>query len=176
MDVIVASIGEEKCDSARLTSILLKDLGFNVIETRYEKKLDSKPATPISQSNLPLVTKIASIMDSLVKPVHINYNFVKPDFGFWGVPPNDLSFLEIFPDTTHVYGWVRCVEAGFPADIELEMFVDEDVPTVFFAQAFCAKMQIARYLAKKYNGLYIDIDDIATKSVRAKVEAFIKLG
>ena len=55
------------------------------------------------------------------------------------------------------------------------MFVDENVPTVFYAQAFCAKTQLAKYLANKYNGLYVDIDDIVTNSVRYKIEAFIKL-
>ena len=57
----------------------------------------------------------------------------------------------------------------------MEMFVDKDVPTVFYAQAFCAKTQLAKYLADKYNGLYVDIDDITTNSVKYKIEAFIKL-
>ena len=96
-------------------------------------------------------------------------------FGFWGVPPNDLDILKLFPDDTHVYGWIRCVEAGVPADLDLEMYVDEDVPTVFYAQAFCAKSQLAKYLADKYNGLYIDIDDYASNSIKAKVEAFLRL-
>ena len=79
------------------------------------------------------------------------------------------------PDETHVYGWTRCVEAGTPADIDLEMYVDEDVLTVFYAQAFCAKSQLAKYLADKYNGLYIDIDDYANNSIKAKIEAFLRL-
>ena len=115
-------------------------------------------------------------MDNLIKPVKLELQQVKPEYGFWGVPPNDLDFLDIFPNNTHVYGWVRCVEAGRPADLELEMFVDESVPTVFFAQTFCAKMQLAKYLAKKHHGLYVDVDDTASNSVRAKIEAFIKLG
>ena len=95
--------------------------------------------------------------------------------GFWGVPPNDLSILKLFPDTTHVYGWTRCVEAGCPANLDLEMYVNPNVPTVFYAQAFCSKSQLAKYLADKYNGLYIDVDDLASKSVFAKVEAFLRL-
>ena len=55
------------------------------------------------------------------------------------------------------------------------MYVNKDVPTVFYAQAFCAKCQLAKYLADKYNGLYIDIDDFATNSVKAKIEAFLRL-
>ena len=95
--------------------------------------------------------------------------------GFWGVPPNDLEILRLFPDTTRVYGWIRCVEAGTPADLDLEMFVDENVPTVFYSQAFCSKSSLAKYLADKYNGLYIDIDDYASNSIKAKIEAFLKL-
>ena len=175
MDVIVASIGEEKCDSARLTALLLKDIGFNVIETRFETYDNRVIQVPISTSNLKLADKIDLIMANIVKKQDVSFKQSKARFGFWGVPPNDMSFLDLFPNETHVYGWVRCVEAQRPADIDLEMYVDEDVPTVFFVQTFCSKMQIAKYLAKKYNGLYIDVDDIATNSFRAKVEAFIKL-
>ena len=74
-----------------------------------------------------------------------------------------------------MYGWIRCCEAGVPADIEMEMFVDENVPTVFYSQAFCAKGQLAKYLADKYSGLYIDIDDYSTNSIKAKIEAFLRL-
>ena len=86
-----------------------------------------------------------------------------------------MEILRLFPNETHVYGWTRCVERGTPADIEEEMFVDPDVPTVFYAQAFCAKCQLAKYLADKYNGLYIDIDDYANNSIKAKIEAFLRL-
>ena len=92
-----------------------------------------------------------------------------------GVPPNDMEILKLFPNSTHIYGWIRCVEAGTPANLDLEMFVDEDVPTVFYAQAFCAKSQLAKFLADKYNGLYIDIDDYASNSINAKIEAFLRL-
>jgi hypothetical protein len=55
------------------------------------------------------------------------------------------------------------------------MFVDENVPTVFYSQSFCAKAHLAKYLANKYNGLYIDIDDYASNSIKAKIEAFLRL-
>ena len=87
-----------------------------------------------------------------------------------------MNLLELFPDETHVYGWIRCVEAKRPADMELEVFVDDNVPTVFFAQTFCAKMQLAKYLAKKYDGMYVDADDSASNSVKAKITAFLRLG
>lgn len=175
LEVIIAAVGEEKCDSGRFAAKILDDLGFNVVQTRYNKT-GTKSLTPISTSNLPLKDKILTIMDNIVEKQEITYEQTKPDYGFWGVPPNDLSILELFPDTTHVYGWTRCVEAGSPADIDLEMFVDENVPTVFFAQTFCSKMQLAKYLAKKYDGLYVDVDDFASNSVKAKIEAFIQLG
>lgn len=175
-DLILASIGEEKCDSGRLAAKVLKDLGFNVVETRFEEYTDAEIQTPISTSNLPLKTKIISIMDEILEPQTLQYSYCEPTAGFWGVPPNDATLLELFPDTTHVYGWTRCVEAKKPADLDLEMFVDESVPTVFFSQTFCAKMQIAKYLAKKYNGLYVDVDDTVSNSVKAKIEAFIRLG
>jgi len=174
-EVIIASVGEEKCDSGRFAAKILEDMCFNVMQTKYNESKDNF-ATPISMSNMPLKQKILTIMDNIVSPSsQLMVPQCSPEYGFWGVPPNDLSILDLFPDTTHVYGWTRCVEAGRPADVELEMFVDKDVPTVFFAQTFCAKMQLARYLAKKHDGLYVDVDDKASNSVKAKIEAFIKL-
>ena len=186
-DLIVAPIGKDKCDSGWFASRILSDMGFNVIQTIYEK-LEPKREVVICDSNMPLYDKIttitAGIIDSTIldlackiiaadKELQNQSNSFTP--GFWGVPPNDLEILKLFPDTTRVFGWTRCVEAGTPADLELEMYVDENVPTVFYAQAFCAKSQLAKYLADKYNGLYIDIDDYATNSIKAKVEAFLRL-
>ncbi len=174
IDVILAPIGKEKCDSGWFAAKLLKNMGFFVEESLYEQTL-LKNSISVSTSNLPLRKKFEIITADIIEQKHPVFEQVKPDFGFWGVPPNDLSVLELFPDNTHVYGWTRCVEAGTPADIDLEMFVDENVPTVFYAQAFCAKTQLAKYLADKYNGLYVDIDDVVTNSVKYKIEAFIKL-
>ena len=171
---IIAPIGKDKCDSGWFAAQVLRDLGLNVIETKYEQTTDKKELI-ISKSNLPLYDKVNTIMNNIINPIKYNLPEVKPKFGFWGVPPNDLEILRLFPDETHVYGWTRCVEAGTPADIELEMYVDEDVPTVFYAQAFCSKAQLAKYLADKYNGLYIDIDDYANNSIQAKIEAFLRL-
>lgn len=196
LDVIIASVGREKCDSGWFAAHILKDMGFNIVETWFEQ-YNQTFDTPISRSNLPVKQKINVIMELPIlrhpeqsEGSNLIYSNgilrgqapqndiiqVQPEYGFWGVPPNDLDFLDVFPDTTHVYGWTRCVEAGTPADLGLEMFVDEGVPTVFFAQTFCAKMQLAKYLAEKHHGLYVDVDDIASNSVRAKIEAFIKLG
>lgn len=176
IDVIVASVGEEKCDNARFTANILSGEGFNVIQTKYNKYFNTEISTPISESKIPLRQKITKIMNGILSLNNEKYKKSEPNVGFWGVPPNDLSILDLFPDNTHVFGWTRCVEAKRPADLKLEMFVNKSVPTVFFAQTFCAKMQLAKYLAKKYNGLYVDVDDVASKSVKAKIEAFIKLG
>lgn len=171
---IIAPIGKDKCDSGWFAAQILKDKGFNVVETKFEQTEKRKDLV-ISTSNMPLYDKVNTITNNLINPVKYDLPQVKAKFGFWGVPPNDLELLRLFPDETHVYGWTRCVEAGVPADIDLEMFVDEDVPTVFYAQAFCSKAQLAKYLADKYNGLYVDIDDFANNSIRAKIEAFIRL-
>lgn len=174
-DLIVAPIGKDKCDSGWFASKILMDMGFNVIQTIFED-LEPKREIRICTSNLPLYDKVSTITGNIITPQSFEtLPQVKPSFGFWGVPPNDLEILRLFPDDTHVYGWMRCVEAGTPADLDLEMYVDEDVPTVFYAQAFCSKAQLAKYLADKYNGLYIDIDDYASNSIRAKIEAFLRL-
>lgn len=174
-NLILATTGKDKCDSGWFAAKVLKEKGFKVIESAFED-ISKRHDTPISTSNLPLREKIETITANIINPVkHQNLEYIKPKFGFWGVPPNDLSILELFPAQTHVFGWTRCVEARVPADIELEMYVDENLPTVFYSQAFCAKSQLAKYLADKYNGLYIDIDDYATNSIKAKIEAFIKL-
>lgn len=171
---IIAPIGKDKCDSGWFAAKLLKDLGYNVEESIYEN-LENPYPIKICTSSMPLYDKFVTITDNIIQRKKIITTQCQPKFGFWGVPPNDLELLKLFPDETHVYGWTRCVEAGTPADIDLEMYVDEDVPTVFYAQAFCAKSQLAKYLADKYNGLYIDIDDYANNSIKAKIEAFLRL-
>lgn len=172
--LIVAPIGKDKCDSGWFAAKLLKEFGFDVIETIFED-LSPKREIRISTSNMPLIDKVTTITDNIINSNSVDVQPCEAKFGFWGVPPNDLDILRLFPDETHVYGWTRCVEAGTPADIDLEMYVDENVPTVFYAQAFCSKAQLAKYLADKYNGLYIDIDDYASNSIRAKIEAFLRL-
>lgn len=172
--LIVASVGEDKCDGGRFAALILKDLGFPIMEVR-NTETEREPLT-ISTSGLPLLEKVNRIMDGVVSPNPKRYPEVQPTHGFWGVPPHDMRLLELFPNTTHVYGWTRCVEAGVPGDLELEMFVDPSVPTVFYTQTFCQKTVLAKYLAEKYDGLYIDCDGPLTNSVIAKVTAFIKMG
>jgi len=172
--VVVATVGEDKCDGGRFASLILKDLGFPVIEVR-NAETERKPVT-ISTSRLPLIEKVNRIMDGVCTPTRKLHKPTEPTHGFWGVPPHDMRLLELFPDSTHVYGWTRCAEAGVPADLDLEMQLDAGVPTVFYAQTFCQKTMLARYLADKHGGLYIDCDGPLTNSLIAKVTAFIRLG
>lgn len=172
--VILAPIGKDKCDSGWFAYEILKDMKFPVIASVFEETT-FKRKVKISTSNIPLRKKIEMITQEIYEPVNDNIQQCEAKFGFWGVPPNDLTILELFPNETHLYGWTRCVEAMTPADIELEMYVDKNVPTVFYAQSFCSKAQLAKYLADKYNGLYIDMDDKATNSTKAKIEAFLRL-
>ena len=171
---IIAPIGKDKCDSGWFAAAILKDIGFNVETTIFEKQ-EILHEQKICESNLGLKQKFELITDRIIHPTEQQLVKTKPRFGFWGVPPNDLSILEMFPDDTHIYGWTRCVEAGCPANLELEMYIEPQVPTVFYSQSFCSKSQLAKYLADKYNGLFIDVDDYATKSTKAKIEAFVKL-
>jgi len=176
LDGIIASVGQEKCDSGRFVSRILKDMGFNVTFSTNEVYSDTKIELPISTSNLPLAEKITRITANIIKKDNTVYEYCEPKIGFWGVPPNDFEFLKLFPNETHVFGWTRCVEAKRPADTELEMYVQEGLPTIFFAQTFCNKMQLAKYLAKKHGGLFIDVDDYATNSTKAKIQAYMRLG
>ena len=174
---ILAPIGKDKCDSAYFISHILKDFDFDIETSVFEDKCPdiSKVKLPISKSGLPLKEKIELITKNIYERKDYSYlKESKATFGFWGVPPNDLDVLNIFPNTTHVFGWSRAVEANYPGDWELETYV-EDIPTVFFTQSFCSKTTVAKYLANKYEGLLIDIDAIPTNSIKAKIEAFIKL-
>lgn len=171
--VIIASVGEDKCDGGRFASLILRDRGLPVMEVR-NTETERQPLM-ISVSGLPLMEKVNRIMDGVRIPRKKAFRRVKPTHGFWGVPPHDLRLLKLFPNTTHVYGWTRCVEAEVPADLELEMQVDAGIPTVFYAQTFCQKNVLARYLAEKHDGLYIDCDGPMTNSVIAKVQAFVEM-
>ncbi len=175
---IIAAVGKDKCDSGFFAANLLKQEGFDIEISFFEETLplNQLPDVPICKSSLPLKEKLSLITANIIEQK--NYSHLvqtKARFGFWGVPPNDLNICDLFPSQTHVFGWSRCVEAKNPANFELEMFVEPDLPTVFFAQTFCSKTALAKYLADKYNGLYIDIDVTPSNSAYAKIEAFLRL-
>ncbi len=175
---ILAAVGKDKCDSGFFAANLLKNEGFDVELSYFEDTvpLNQLPDVPICKSSLPLKDKLSIITANIVGQKdysHLEQSNAR--FGFWGVPPNDLNICDLFPPQTHVFGWSRCVEAKNPANFELEMYVEPDLPTVFFAQTFCSKTALAKYLADKYNGLYIDVDATPTNSAYAKIEAFLRL-
>ena len=174
-DVIVADVGEGKCDGMRFIAEILQRL-LPKTEIITTCNVNAKPqGNPISVSNLPLKEKINRIVNSVIKDVDRNVAPCKPTAGFWGVPPRDFSILDLFPNTTYVYGWARCMENKAPDNMEIELYVDEGLPVVFFAQSFCQKTMLAKYLASKYNGLFVDVDALLDDSTRAKVIAFLTL-
>jgi len=177
LDAIVVDVGPGKCDAAfHVAAILEESLEIPVI--RAENRDNDNFGTPIARGRMPLLEKLLRITEGVkrVSPDPEPPLACEPTAGFWGVPPRDFSILELFPDTTHVYGWSRCMENKTPAAHELEAHVNTTVPTVFFAQSFCAKTALARYLAARHpRALYLDVDVHTTGSAKAKIEAFLEL-
>jgi len=158
-----------------LETEVLRDLLPNT-EMITTHNVNAKPlGNPISISDLPLKEKMNRIVNSVIMEDDKNVAPCKPTAGFWGVPSRDFSILDLFPNTTHVYGWARCMENKAPDNMEIEMYVDEGIPIVFFAQSFCQKTMLAKYPAGKYNGLFVDVDAQLDDSTRAKVIAFLTL-
>lgn len=178
LDKIYIDVGSGKCDSALHVSTILENmLDIPVIRTRNN---DTRGAGyPICKTEMPLMEKMAAITGSVgeADPAdNKEHPPCPPTAGFWGVPPKDWGLLNLFPDTTHVYGWTRCMENKTPADMDLESHVNPDIPTVFFAQSFCAKTALALHLARLHpRGLFVDCDITVSASVRAKLEAFFEL-
>ena len=175
-DIIIAVTGSAKCDQMKFLLPIMERLlpTMKIIETQNNDSKDF--GTPISTSALPLEQKMRLITESVLD-IEPNYKpaFEKPKAGFWGVPPYDFSILKLFPDQTHLFGWTRCVENKTPANIKLELHVDTDLPTVFFCQSFCAKNILAKELAHKHKGLYVEADGLIDNSTKAKIRAFLEL-
>jgi hypothetical protein len=177
LDAIYIDVGPGKCDCALHVATVLEDiLAIPIYRTKNEDT--SSFGTPISHSRMGLLQKFERITEGvkntekLPKPPET----CNPTAGFWGVPPRDFSILDLFPNTTHIYGWTRCMENKTPADHELELHYNPDIPTVFYAQSFCAKTALARHLADKHpHGLYLDSDVTAGGSAKAKIQAFLEL-
>jgi len=177
LDEIYVDVGRGKCDGARhIKEILERELSIPVVETENDDR--ERRGNPISVSSLKLVEKVEKIVEGVKHPAGLKGEFVPstPTCGFWGVPPRDFGLLELFPRETHIFGWTRCMENKTPSDRELELFYDASIPTVFFAQSFCAKNSIAYYLAHRHpRGFYVDGDFDISASTKAKVEAFLEL-
>ena len=177
LDAIYIDIGSGKCDCALHVATVLEDmLDIPIFKTRNGDM--GGFGTPICRSGLGLLQKFERITEG-VKIAEKPGNSpppCKPTAGFWGVPPRDFSILDLFPDTTHIYGWTRCMENKTPADHTLELYCNQEIPTVFYAQSFCAKTALARHLALKHpRGLFLDSDVSAGGSAKAKIQAFLEL-
>ena len=177
LDAIFIDVGPGKCDCALHTAAVLSDiLSAPVIQTR---NMDTTPyGTPLCDARMDLPDKMLAITNGVksASPHSDHPQACLPTACFWGVPPRDFSILELFPETTHIYGWTRCMENKTPADHNLEARFLPQVPTVFFAQSFCAKTALARFLSKKHpHGLYLDVDVHTTSSAKAKIQAFLEL-
>lgn len=176
LDTIYIDVGPGKCDGAlQVAAILDEILAIPVVRTKNEDSV--RQGNSLCCSHLPLLEKLRRITANVISPEPTEpIPACKPTAGFWGVPPRDFSLLELFPETTHVYGWTRCMENKTPADHALERMFNPAIPTVFFAQSFCAKTALARMLAGKHPmGLYLDTDVQAGASAKAKVQAFLEL-
>jgi hypothetical protein len=176
LDWIYVDVGPGKCDCALHVAAVLKDiLSIPVIATR---NTDTEGfGHPLCESGLSLIEKMRRITKGVQSCTPSPSSpACTPTAGFWGVPPRDFSILEPFPASTHIYGWTRCMENKTPADLELEAHCNPAVPTVFFAQSFCAKTALAKHLAARHpKALWVDSDVSASSSVRAKIEAFLEL-
>jgi hypothetical protein len=178
---VVAATGAEKCDSGRFSARLLGDLlDCEVIAVSNTEH--AEPAEPaLCEARGPLVDRVVRMMEAIVEPLTeaeirgARAARCEPTCGFWGTPPHPIELLDLFPETTHVFGWTRCVEQGRPADLELELAVPDGLPIVFFSQGFCNKGLLARHLALKHRGLHVDVHDALGAATMAKIEAFIRL-
>ncbi len=176
-DIIYIDTGAGKCDCAIHTATVLEDMLPQSTIIRTKNQDASNFGTPLCKAEMNLVDKMAAITSGVqqTKPAQ-NIQPCTPTAGFWGVPPRDFSLLSYFPDTTHIYGWARCMENKTPNNMEMECHYNPDIPTVFFAQFFCAKTALARHLASKHpHALYLDCDVTAGNSVKAKIQAFLEL-
>lgn len=177
LDAIFIDVGPGKCDSALHVSTILRGiLSIPVIRTRNTDTVGF--GTPISKARLSLTEKFLAITAGVKDPIPAPCPCqpCRPQAGFWGVPPRDFSLLAPFPASTHIYGWSRCLENKTPANEDLEIYCNQQVPTVFFAQSFCAKTALAKFLAARHpQALYLDVDFTTSSSAQAKVQAFLEL-
>ncbi len=178
---VVAATGPEKCDAGRFAARIVEELtGVEVVVTVNEGRKD--PGAPLlCESRGSLKKRIVRTMEAIIEPLTSDEqrramaDRCEPTHGFWGTPPHPIEVLDLFPETTHVFGWTRCVEQGRPADLDLETTVPDGLPIVFFSQGFCAKSMLAKHLAHRHRGMCVDVHDTLSAATMAKIEAFIRL-
>lgn len=180
LDYIICTTSADKCDQGRNTMHLLSNLNFKLIDaSNFNSKKLREPI--ISQAYGSLKKRIVRIMELVYNPLtkeEIEYykaHQCESQFNFHGVPPRDIDLLENFPDKTHIEGWIKLVEMGIPSRVDLEWKIEKDVPTIFYTQSFCNKQMMAQFYANKTNGLYLDGHESVTGSMKAKLEAFLRL-
>ena len=172
--------GMDKCDQGRNVRDILAMEKFDLIDATNFLRDPFRPAL-ISTANAPLKERVSRIMELCYNPLsekeiyYYKQNQCKPRLNFHGVPPEDISLLDVFPDETHIQGWTKLVELGVPARIDMEWNMDNNAPTVFYTQNFCNKELMGQYLANKHKGLHVDGHGKISSSVMAKLEAFIKM-
>jgi hypothetical protein len=178
---VVAATGKEKCDAGRFAAHLIQEsLGVEVIFSEREETLPCAEAL-LCEARGPLKRRVIRIMRSIVDPLTDEEKETartlssQPTHGFWGTPPHPIELLDLFPETTHIFGWTRCVEQDCPSNLELENTVPSGLPIVFFSQGFCQKSALAKYLAEKFSGIHVDAHDTLNAALVAKIEAFIRL-
>ena len=182
--ILIATSGACKCDSMRFVLPIIKRIlpTTKIVECVNNDTKDF--GYPICESGLPLIQKFEMITENVINTVaewglgSTTKNLLgkkEPVAGFWGVPPFDFSILKLFPDSTHVFGWTRCMENKTPHNLELELYVTPGLPTIFFSQAFCQKNILAKELANIHKGLYVEVDGFMDKSTQAKIMAFLEL-
>jgi hypothetical protein len=176
-DIIYIDTGAGKCDCAVHTATVLEDILPQTRIVRTRNQDSAAFGIPLCRARMGLLEKMTAITASVQSTTpYGDLAVCQPTAGFWGVPPRDFSLLSLFPDTTHIYGWTRCMENKTPDNPQLEAHYNPDIPTVFFAQTFCAKTALARHLASKHpHGLYLDCDVTAGNSAKAKIQAFLEL-
>jgi hypothetical protein len=176
LDRIYIDVGPGKCDGAEYVATVLEEM-LSIPVHRTHNLDDRSYGIPVCRGRMPLFDKFMAITSGVQTDAPHEYlPPCRPSAGFWGVPPRDFSILSLFPDTTHVYGWARCMENKTPANLALEMHINPGIPTVFFTQSFCAKTALAHHLARLHpQSLFVDCDVTAGNSTRAKIEAFLEL-
>jgi len=173
LDAILFDEGYSKCDNARAAATVIENASQAILVRTRNDNLEGC-GTPICDSGLSPYEKAERILDGITDPSPASkLEPFQPPAAIWGVPASDFNLYKLFPDGTRLLGWFRCLENKTPADEALELSVDPEVPTVFFAQAFCHKNIFAKELARNYSGLYVDMDGDLTSSIRAKVETFL---
>jgi hypothetical protein len=179
LGVVLCCVGKDKCSEGAVVQEIIKSWGIPTLDATNHQR---KPLRPLllSKAKALLVQRVERIMRLCYQPLtdeeekqYRKNQMESGEIGFWGVPPNDVTLLEIFPETTEIFGWIRLVEQGIPCRLDLEPNINPSVPTVFYCQTFCHKQLLAHQLAERYGGLVVDGQESITGSMRAKLEAFI---